>query len=534
MLVAIKGDLGHPLSATEQEMIVSATTVGAIVGSIVASRAADWLGRKRVIVIAALLFLLGSLEQAASQDVPQLVLGRFLVGVAVGQSASVVPLYLAEVAPTTLRGRIVSTNCLLITGGQVIAYLVNAALSSLRHSWRWMVLASAMPAILQLLGLLTLDESPRWLVNRGRYAHARKVMKKIYPSAIESQVEAMVDRIIDSLTTRRAHQETSTDAEEVSASHKPSRWALLFKDPANRRALMLAAGLQAFQQGVGFNAIMYYSSRILVVAGFTAHPNVFATFIAIANFLGTLGAIRLVDSWGRRRLLLFMTPLMACSLAVLAVSFQMLGNPGDVTDDPTSIAMPPPAPSSIFDRPQVHDMTNAADPLSASPQMFARTYIFFRDSTSSPSGWAVCSLVSMIVYTLFYALGQGIVPWLVLSEVFSGQVRSLGSGIASSANWSVNLIWSASFLSMVEKLGPANVFGFFVLVSAAAWAFAYAMLPELTGVDINDVGRAFESTTSRRQQRDDRQRSVTATANAHDSHEERHGLLAGNNDSETH
>ncbi|CAO1614803.1 unnamed protein product [Jaminaea pallidilutea] len=509
VLVAVKSELGHPLSAGEQELVVSATTAGAILGSLLGGKAADWLGRKKVIVITALLFLLGSLEQTASQDVAQLVLGRLIVGVAVGQAASVVPMYLAEVAPTKLRGRIVGSNTLLVTGGQVLAYLVNAALFPLQHSWRWMVLASALPSVVQLVGLISLDESPRWLVSRKRFAQARKVIRKIYPQATEGQVQGMIDAILRSLESNkstgkqnRLGLENNGGEGAGSSAHgpEPSKWSLLFKEAEHRRALILAAGLQAFQQAVGFNAIMYYSSRLLLIAGFKSNPNTFATLIAIANFAGTVAAMRLVDSWGRRKLLLWTTAAMGVSLVLLAGSFALIRDVGSVVD-PALDAPPRPSASSVFEHAPIPAISSIApsanSSTSASPAVRRQNIpggamnAQAPEATNGPDIFAVLSLVLMTLYTLFYALGQGIVPWLVLSEVFSGQVRSLGSGLASCANWAMNLLWSATYLSFVQAVGPGATFGTFAAISACSWVFTYSKLPELTGVSINDVGRAF-------------------------------------------
>ncbi|CAO1626121.1 unnamed protein product [Sympodiomycopsis kandeliae] len=506
VLVAFKSDLGHPLSAGEQEFVVSATTIGAIFGSLIASKASDWLGRKRVILIAAFLFLLGSLEQTASNDVPQLILGRFIVGVAVGEAATVVPLYLAEIAPSSLRGRIVGTNSLLVTGGQVVAYLVNAALFPVAHGWRWMVLCSGVPALVQLFGLLSLDESPRWLVNKGQFIQARRVLKKIYPLASDEAIDRQVDRILASLKasggdTPEGEYSSSPrgaeDGEIGSGGPTRSKWSLLFKEPQNRRALILAAGLQAFQQATGFNALMYYSSRLLLIAGppFDRNPNGFAVLIALANFIGTIVAMRFVDSLGRRRLLLWTTAAMGVALSLLAGTFAMIGNQGGDVVDPTSSS--PTAP-------------HAANP------------------------WAIITLALMVLFTLSYALGQGIVPWLVLSEVFSGQVRSLGSGLASCANWSVNLFWSATYLSLVQLVhGPAGTFIIFAVISIFSWAFTYKFLPELKGVSINEVGKAFGQNVdsgSAGRNKSGRTREADQTDGDGEEGDERQGLLSSRDD----
>lgn len=290
MLVAIHADLGHELSEGEQELIVSATTVGAIFGSIIAGRMADWLGRKKVMVASGALFLLGALEQAASQVLRELVLGRVLVGLGVGMASMVVPTYLAEVAPTKVRGRIVGINSLLVTGGQVIAYLIDAAFYHLPHGWRWMVLAGGIPAIFQLVGMIYLDESPRWLVAKGRIIRARRVLQRIYPHASVRMIDNEIDRIARSMDgatqredvdpdaapsiDRRTEEDENTGSDlqatfdriaaapaQLTSSARQrttqvkSKLNMLLHDPTHRRALLIACGLQFFQQATGKNAI---------------------------------------------------------------------------------------------------------------------------------------------------------------------------------------------------------------------------------------------------------------------------------------
>ncbi|SJX61238.1 related to myo-inositol transporter [Sporisorium reilianum f. sp. reilianum] len=482
MLVAIHADLGHELSEGEQELIVSATTVGAILGSIVAGRMADWLGRKKVMIGSGILFLLGAMEQAASQVVRELVLGRVLVGLGVGMASMVVPTYLAEVAPTKVRGRVVGINSLLITGGQVVAYLVDAAFYHLPHGWRWMVLAGGVPAVLQLVGMIYLDESPRWLVARGRIIRARRVLQRIYPHATVQMIDNEIDRIARSMqgTTSfhsidpDAHHSTDREAEQHPASqttldrltaapaqltstarqtttHVKSKLNMLLHDPAHRRALLIACALQFFQQATGANSLIYYSSRLLLMAGFVVNPNAAAVGIAMANFAGTVVAVRYIDSWGRRKLMLYTTAGMAVFLALVAAGFSQI----DV------------------------------GPVSGSPEPAA--------TAAAASSWPYATLAFMILFTLSYALGLGIVPWLVQSEIFSGQVRGLGAGIATATNWTTNLLVSSTFLHLVKLIHPAGCFGLFSAMAAVCCAFTYAQLPEMSGLSLSDVDHALSS-----------------------------------------
>ncbi|UZJ57439.1 hypothetical protein CBS101457_006759 [Exobasidium rhododendri] len=461
MLVAIHQDLGHTLSASEQEIIVSSTTVGAIVGALLAGRLSERLGRKKVMIIAGVFFTLGSFEQAASQVIRELVLGRVLVGLGVGMASMIVPTYLAECAPTSIRGRIIAINSLLITGGQVIAYVVNAAFYSLPHGWRWMVLAGGVPAIIQLIGLFYLDESPRWLISRGRHTSARHVLARIYPHASQDTITRQVRKIEKSLQMETSPSQSSLSGAEAGdrdvgkGKNLKTQLSSLWNDGRNRKALFLACGLQASQQLVGANSILYFSSRLLFMAGFKANPNSAAIAIAVANLIGTAIALRLVDRIGRRKLLLQATA--AATIALIGLSIALSQIPtGEVTDSQA--------------------MKTDDGAILEHPPAGALAYV---------------SLVAMVFFLFFYALGLGIVPWLVQSEIFSGDVRGVGGGLATATNWTCNLIISATYLDLVRVVTPAGSFGIFAGVGALTWIFAYYQLPELSGVSLNDVQSAF-------------------------------------------
>ncbi|KAN0061068.1 hypothetical protein ACQY0O_006803 [Thecaphora frezii] len=477
MLVAIHEDLGHELTEGEQELIVSATTVGAIVGAVIAGRVADWLGRKKVMIAAAVLFLLGSLEQGASQVVRELVLGRLLVGFGVGMASMVVPTYLAEVAPTSVRGRIVGFNSVLITFGQVVAYTIDAFFYNVPKGWRWMVLIGGSPALFQMAGLFYLDESPRWLVARGRIVSARRVLRRIYPTADNQSIDREIDRIEHSMrgttdqdTAERHGLSSGADETDVEGrgsgldalrsaprllstatpkvQEAKSKLKLLWYEPSNRKALILACGLQFFQQMVGFNSLMYFSGRLLLMAGFIANPNAAAVGIAVANSIGTFTGMRMVDRVGRRQLLLRATAGTVVSLMLLSFSLSMV-DVGPTTGSSTIAAAP------------------------------------------AAGLWAYLSLFFMIVFTLTYAVGLGVLPWLIQSEVFAGPVRGIGAGLATATNWSANLVISATFLHLVKLVTPAGSFAIYAAVAACSWLFTYQRLPDMKGVSLSDVHRTF-------------------------------------------
>ncbi|EJT45067.1 hypothetical protein A1Q1_06559 [Trichosporon asahii var. asahii CBS 2479] len=158
-LVAIRSDLGHALSISEKSVITAATTLGALIGALCAPIADR--GRKKALAIANVLFIAGALMQAVAGTVGLMVAGRVVVGLGVGLASATAPLYIGELAPRALRGRLVTVNVLTCTGGQVVAYGIGAMLQNHKGGWRWMVGLGALPAIVQILWLKFLPESPQ-------------------------------------------------------------------------------------------------------------------------------------------------------------------------------------------------------------------------------------------------------------------------------------------------------------------------------------------------------------------------------------
>lgn len=236
---------------------MSGLTLGALLGAILASWSSDRFGRKTTIIAAAILFTLGAIEQAAAQIVKELVLGRVIVGLGVGLASMVTPVYLAELTPSVFRGRIVSLLTVMITFGQVVAYVVGASLFSLESGWRFMLLSGAVPSIAQLVLSFAMPDSPRWQVQKGRYEEAKRTLARIYPSSDDAGLQAKVDSI------ERTLQTVDKQTLHLGASRTAARTLVdaLWRDLPTRRALVVACALQAIQQLTGFNALMCLGSE---------------------------------------------------------------------------------------------------------------------------------------------------------------------------------------------------------------------------------------------------------------------------------
>jgi sugar porter (SP) family MFS transporter len=298
-LLYIKHDLDAN-SNLDQQAIVSSLLIGAVIGALLAGRLAGMAGRRRTIIAAGWLYLVGAVGSALAQGVWQLVAARVILGLAVGAASFVSPMYIAETAPRRIRGGTVTFNQLMLTMGILTAYLANWGLKGLPDNWRWMLGLAGAPGLALAIGMLFVPPSPRWLVERERTDDARRVLQRI---------EGTKD-VDDELH----------DIERATAGRARHRELL---SPAVRPMLVVGVGLAAFQQLVGINTIIYYAPTILSFTGITAGSALTkAVFIGVTNVAFTLVAIVLLDRVGRRPLLLVGTSGLVGALVVLGVFFR--------------------------------------------------------------------------------------------------------------------------------------------------------------------------------------------------------------------
>lgn len=291
----------YHLSPAMNGLIVSAVLMGALIGSIGGGRMADRFGRRRLLLVTALIFLGGTVFSAMAQSVVELFLSRLIVGVAIGIASFMAPLYISEIAPPKYRGMLVSLNQLAITIGILLAYLVADYFAG-SADWRMMFAAGVVPAIILFIGMLFLPNSPRWLVCKGRLPNAKATLQKI-----------------------RSTSNVDEEINEIQASiEQKSNWRLLLQR-WTWPALFICLGLGFFQQFTGINTIIYYAPTVFQMAGFkSASVAILATTgIGVVNVLFTIIALPMIDRVGRRRLLLIGLVGMAFSLALLSLSFSL-------------------------------------------------------------------------------------------------------------------------------------------------------------------------------------------------------------------
>jgi sugar porter (SP) family MFS transporter len=296
-----------PLSSLEQGTVVSGLLVGAMLGAGVSGKLADTLGRRLLILLGGIVFVIGTLGAALGVNVAMLVGFRFVMGVGVGIVSVVVPMYLSELAPARIRGRLTSLMQLLVTVGIFLAYVTDFAFAESRD-WRWMIGLGVIPAVVLAIGIYTQPESPRWLVAQkpdGGEEDARVVLERL--RGTPEAAEAELSEIRESVRVEREN------TEKVAIG-------TLFS-PRLRRLTLIGMLLVFFQNFVGINTIIYYAPTLLTDVGFGATGAIGANVgIGAVNMLMTLPGMWLIDRAGRRPLLRWGAVGMCVAMIVLAVT----------------------------------------------------------------------------------------------------------------------------------------------------------------------------------------------------------------------
>lgn len=426
-----------PLTVPQNEVFVSIALLAAAIGSPIGGSLSDRFGRRVAIGISSLLFCIGSLVLALGPDSDAtggfavLLVGRAIVGSAIGVSSAIVPMFVAELSPPKWRGSLMGVQIAAITFGQFISYLVDVALLPAANNWRWMLGVPLVPALIQLVGVfLFVPESPLWLASHGLVADAHKVIRRI----AHADFDAALADLNHSLEIRQIEPRTMRETAR-------GLWLI-------RSQLLLGCALQAFQQLVGINTIMYYSSVILSQSGFgdKSHPRdamLMSAAVAGGNALFTLVAIYLVDRVGRRKLMLYTLPGVIVALGLMSFTFFA------INAAPTSaIALP----------------------------------------TSVTSGMA---LGGMLLYICTFASGMGLLPWAVTGEIFPSALAGRANAVTTATNWLTNLAVSITFLTLFTAYSGAAFAGYAV-IAVVAFVYFYFKLPETAGLSLSEIQLLFQ------------------------------------------
>ncbi|HEY0702399.1 MAG TPA: sugar porter family MFS transporter [Candidatus Acidoferrales bacterium] len=386
---------------------VSIALWGTVVGSLSAGLLGQRLGGRNALRIMAVLYLVSALGCGFAWNWYALLVFRFVGGLGIGGSSVLAPVYIAELAPAKLRGRLVGMFQINIVVGILIAYFSNYCFGRLglgAVEWRWQLGIAAAPALVFFIMLFGIPQSPRWLVTQKRVDEARGVLQQLGSANYEAELTEIVDSI---------HLQTSQGSDPLFA------WKY-------RYPIFLAVSIGMFNQLAGINAILYYLNDIFAAAGFSKiSGDLQGVAIGATNLCATLLAMTVIDKLGRKTLLLIGAVGMAICLSGVA-------------------------------------------------------QIFFTDRNQSRLVWL------LVGYIGFFAISQGAVIWVYISEVFPNSVRSKGQALGSSMHWVMNAAISFGF-PVIAKSSRALPFVFFAAMMAVFFFLVLFTYPETKGYTLEEM-----------------------------------------------
>jgi SP family sugar:H+ symporter-like MFS transporter len=410
---------------------VGSLLIGCFIGAFLAGRLADLLGRRKVMMLAAVAFLAGALVQGFAAAHWLFVVARVCGGMAVGAASVLSPAYISEVAPAAIRGRLATMQQVMIITGLTAAFVVNYVLAQAAgastssfwagiEAWRWMYLMQAAPAAIFLVALLFIPESPRYLVSKGQLDAAAGVLRTLFGERVAA---VRLEAIRASFTA--AHRPRLRDlVDPVRGGVRPIVWA----------GLLLAV----FQQLVGINVIFYYGATLWQLAGFTEEDALMINIVSgTVSILACFVTVALVDRIGRKPLLLIGSAGMAATLFGLVYAF---GN-GDLVDGNLTL----------------------------------------------PAELGTVALVSANLYVIFFNISWGPVMWVMLGEMFPNQIRGSALAVCGFAQWFSNYLIAQSFPIMAASLGLAVSYSFYAVSAVISFFLVKAFLHETKGKELEEM-----------------------------------------------
>jgi sugar porter (SP) family MFS transporter len=401
----------------------SCALIGCLIGAMAAGATSDRFGRKRLLISSALLFTVTSLGIGLSNSFTAFVIWRIMGGVAIGLASNLSPMYIAEIAPAAMRGRLVATNQITIVIGILAAQLINfviaeaippgmseellAASWNCQEGWRWMFAATAVPSMIFLVSMFFVPESPRWLVKNGREEDARRIVARIGGAEY-------ADSALNEIRLTLVNDIKKVDFREL-------------LDPKMKSVLILGVVLAVFQQWCGINVIFNYAEEVFAAAGY----DISNTLINIAwtgsvNLVFTFVALGIVDRGGRRILML----LGAAGLAVIYIALG-LGYQTGVKGLPM--------------------------------------------------------LLLVLAAMACYGMSLAPITWVVISEIFPNRIRGAAMSVAVTSLWIACFILTYTFPFLNGALGPAMTFWIYAAICVAGFVFILIRLPETKGKTLEEI-----------------------------------------------
>ncbi|XP_077234878.1 D-xylose-proton symporter-like 2 [Tasmannia lanceolata] len=420
----LSGTTWYNLSSVEVGLVVSGSLYGALIGSALAFTVADFLGRRRELILSSVLYFTGALITALAPNFPVMVVGRVVFGIGIGLAMHAAPMYIAETAPCQIRGRLISLKEFFIVLGMLLGYTASSVYVSLVSGWRYMYGTSVPIAVIMGIGMWWLPPSPRWLllcairgsdnVQQDVRQYAIRCLCRLRGRAMDDSISEQVDEILDELSYGDQEKEPS--------------FFEVFQGKC-LKALTIGGGLVVFQQITGQPSVLYYAATILESAGFSAASDAtrVSILLGLLKLVMTGVAVTVVDRLGRRPLLLGGVSGMVISLFLLAGYYTFL-------DDVPAMAV-----------------------------------------------------VALLLYVGCYQLSFGPIGWLMISEIFPLRIRGRGLSIAVLLNFGANAVVTFAFSPLRELLGAGILFGVFGVIAVVSLLFIFFFIPETKGLSLEEI-----------------------------------------------
>lgn len=477
------------LSAGELGTVVACLTLSATLAMAVAGPLADRYGRKRILAITAILFTISAVWSALATSYVSLIVARLVGGFGVGGALIIAPMYIAEVAPSDKRGRLVSFNQLNIVLGFSAAFFSNyfiekampqAPGGAVNDAWRWMLAVEAVPAIIYVLALWIVPNSPRWLAMKGRHDDARSVLAW-------ASGEAAADRELEEI-------EKNIEADRTSS--KPRLGELLH--PRMRFVMIVGLGLGFFQQITGINAIFYYSTTIFELAGSGREASLEqAIYVGLVNVVFTVIAMWLIDRAGRKPLLIVGTTIMAAALLTTGTAFKnatfqpegpLFASAISGLPVPAKEALTGMAGETFQNQFAFLDAIEAKVKATGDAESIEAVAGAGQDLAKGAlriNGMLV--LLAIMGYIAGFAISLGPVMWAMFSEIFPARMRGIAISTAGFFNSAISFLVQKLFPVGLASLGPDKVFFVFGGFAIAALLFSAFVVPETKGRSLEEL-----------------------------------------------
>lgn len=436
---------------------VASMLLGCAVGAACAGWLSDHFGRRSMMLVAAVFFIVSAWGSGIAETSSAFILFRILGGFGVGAASVMAPAYISEVAPAGSRGRLATVQQICIISGLFFAFLSNYAIARAAGSavndwllgfeaWRWMFWIELVPAFIFLTALFLIPESPRFLVARNKTAAAETVLTKIFGAEMARQKIVEIER-------------------SLASDHKPQLRDVLAGMSIFKRVVWVGIGLAIFQQLVGINVIFYYGAVLWQAAGFTEGDallqNVLSGGLSIA---AVVVGLLLVDKIGRKPLLLVGSVGMTVTLGLLAWAFSTgtAWFAGDVVAAGTNFAN-----GTVF----AEQAVMGANIVDLTPEM------------------GQLALISALAYVVFFNLSWGPVMWVMLGEMFPNQLRGSGLAVSGFFQWIANFVITLTFPIMLSmrSLGLTGAYGIYCFFALVSVVFVFIAVRETRGLELEDM-----------------------------------------------